>query len=126
MAQFPTLSGGLTRALLDLARPILKWPPPAKKHVDAAEKRAANQVMAQRTPSPAPARLARRAIASAQVVKLEAVPPLLWEAAGFRCVAAETLITVRTTDGAETTQTYPSETLIPVVSGLILFPDESG
>lgn len=128
MAQLPSMSGGLARALLDLARPILKWPPPAKKHVDAAEKRAAAQAAPgskNKAAQPAPT-LARHAVATAQIVRLESVPPLAWEkGAGFRCVAEDTIVTVRTSDGAESSHTYPADTLLSVVGGLMLLPDEA-
>lgn len=128
----PVSSGGigLLSAIADIARPLFgPGVRPEKKHVDQALKHAESAV-GKPAPQPAadPPRV-RRAVATAQLVRLEAAPALEWiadgAAGGWRCVGETTSVTVRLADGSEASYVYPAGTILLVTSGLILFPEES-
>jgi hypothetical protein len=112
--------GGLFAELLDATRPLLDRGGEARKQHDKAIKAAEGQVATAPHPGAPPLRVAR-AIPLAQILELEADPPLHWEGSGWRC-AAPTRVVVRAADGREHGVALEAGAELPVRAGMLLMP----
>jgi hypothetical protein len=115
----------LAGALAVMARPLSElYSGSAKKEADKAAAQADGQAKyGPPKQSDEPPGVARAA-AVAQILKIEAEPPLVWVAprAAWRCDADATTISVTLADGSATRHVYERGTMIPVAAGMVHFP----
>lgn len=109
--------GGLMAELLDATRPLLGE---GKKHHDKAMKHAEGQVATAPRQGPVALRVAR-ALPLAQILELEADPPMSWEGSGWRC-AEPTRVVIRGGDGREHLVSLAAGAELPVRAGLLFLP----
>jgi hypothetical protein len=115
----------LAGALAVMARPLSElYSDSAKKHADKAAAQADGQTKYGPPKKPDEPPGVARAAAVAQIVRIEAEPPLVWLAprAAWRCDAEETTVSVQLADGSSTRHVYERGTLIPVAAGMVHFP----
>lgn len=117
----------LAGALAVVARPLSDlYSDSSKREADKAASHADGQVkygppkQAESLPG------VSRAASVAQILRIEAEPPLSWVAtrSAFRCEGDETRVSVTHSDGAASEHLYEGGTLIPVAAGLVHFPPE--
>lgn len=122
---FLTLSR-LGSLLVEVAEPLF-GSPPAKATVDKSVKEAEGQIdpkAAVQSESDAAPMIAIAAVVSTgHVVRMEATPPVHWDAvaSAWTC-AADTAVEVMLSDGSRQIYDYPEGTAIRVAAGMIHFP----
>ncbi len=115
----------LAGALAVMARPLSDlYSDSAKREADKAAAQADGQTKYGPPKKPDAPPAVSRAASVAQIVRIEAEPPLEWIAAraAWRCDGETTRVSVTLADGSGAQHVYERGTLIPIAAGMVHFP----